>query len=216
MSTSRSGGGSGRAASYVRTARVRNAQAMTELELRVTKMRGGIMAACAKAGMDEDTRRDMFERVAGKRSLTQMSAAELGKILDEINANKNPVAHSAKMVQNKVYALWMSAYWLGEIDHSDKKALDSFVKRQTGCDKFAWLKPHQAAKVIEALKAMCERAGVQWGLEEPSVAVSNALGHIILMHRIKTHVNISTDAQTAAREIPKLGKLWRMSLGKPV
>jgi phage gp16-like protein len=216
MSITRTTRGSGRPSNYVAAQKSKNIAAMTNTDPRVTKMRGGIMAACGKSGMDEDTRRDMFERVTGRRSLTQMSAEELGKILDEINSNKNPVAHSAKMVQNKVYALWMSAYWLGEIDYSDKKALDSFVKRQTGCDKFAWLKPHQAAKVIEALKAMCERAGVQWGGEEPSVAVANTLGHSILMHRIKTHVNISTDAQTAAREIPKLGKLWRMSLGKPV
>jgi phage gp16-like protein len=109
MRISSSAGRVGRAANFIRRSRTETTKMMTDLDDRAKKLRGAIMAVCAKLGLDEETRRDLFERLTNKRSLTQMHPVDLAKILDDLNLTKNPVSHAAKGVQNKVYALWMSA-----------------------------------------------------------------------------------------------------------
>lgn len=60
-------------------------------------------------------------------------------------------------------ALWMSAYALNIVDNRDDRALIAFCTRQTGLESTRFLiTPDAARPVIEALKAMCARAGVTW------------------------------------------------------
>lgn len=59
----------------------------------------------------------------------------------------------------KARALWIALYHLGEIENASEEALASFVQRQTSVAAMQWLGPEDYNKVIEALKAMCERAG---------------------------------------------------------
>jgi phage gp16-like protein len=178
---------------------------------RLKSMRSSIMAACAKSGMDEETRRNMFEKVTGKRSLTAMRFGELGKVLDEINSNKNPVSHGAKVVQNKVTALWKSAWALGVIEQDNTAALDAFIKRQTGCAKFIWLKPGDANKVVEALKVMLSRAGVRWVQDgspgvppvtiDPATAVWRALTQMTDREGVTEHMYLTQRALDYIRKV---------------
>lgn len=132
---------------------------------------GAVHAAAKHAGLDEETRRALMARVTGKRSCAEMTGAELGKVLDEINRNK-PAAD--RPVVRKVRALWLSLYWLDVVNSREESALNAFVERQTGVAAAKWLKADQAASVIEALKAMATReAGVDWG----SWAHHETLGH---------------------------------------
>jgi phage gp16-like protein len=59
----------------------------------------------------------------------------------------------------KARALWISLYHLGEVRDRRESALENFAKRQLGCERMAWANQREAAKLIEALKAMAERGG---------------------------------------------------------
>lgn len=124
-------------------------------------LKRAILAACARLGLDEDARRDLQQDVIGKRSLTEMTTAELVKLRDHLNRGwKHP--DRARPHMGKIRALWWSLYWLGAIRRVDDDALAAFVKRQTGIERLKFLGHMDAPKVIEALKSWLEREGVSW------------------------------------------------------
>jgi phage gp16-like protein len=57
-----------------------------------------------------------------------------------------------------IQVLWRKLAAAGAIQHSEDKALASFVKHVTGKPDFAWLTVHEASRVIEILKKWLERA----------------------------------------------------------
>ena len=130
-----------------------------------------VHAAAAKAGLDDETRRALQERVTGKRSAADMTPAELGRVLDAIHGRG--VQHPW---QRLIAALWQDLHWLGEVRDPSPAALDAFVRRQTGRGGLRMLDARSADRVIEALKSWLRRAGVslvpQTGVEE---AVAHAL-----------------------------------------
>lgn len=120
-----------------------------------------VRAACRAQGIEDDDRRALQLEITGKASLGDMSPGEIGRVLDRLNRNRAaPMAHRAHV--GKIRALWWSLYWLGAIDDPGAKALDAFVKRQTGRQALRFLGHAQAPSVIEALKSMAVREGVAW------------------------------------------------------
>lgn len=120
-----------------------------------------IRAACKRQGIDDDTRKDIQETLIGKASMSDMSLAELGRLLDHFNKGwKGPMGHRAHI--GKIKALWWSLYWLGAIDDPGDRAISAFVERQTGVSSIKFLDHRKAASVIEALKSWLERLGVVW------------------------------------------------------
>lgn len=120
------------------------------------------------AGLDEETRRDLYEQVTGKRSAKAMSEKERLKV---VAALKNKTGHASNTQTHlngkyakKLQALWIAAYNLGVVHDRRDSALIAFVKRQTSIDHVRFVHDQQHAdKVIEALKAMLTReAGVTW------------------------------------------------------
>ena len=124
----------------------------------------------------EDDYRAVLLRVTGKTSSTACSDAELGRVLDEFKAKgwtpkvvacgkarsgtapipNRPADHpSAK----KARALWLSLWNLGEIRDASEAALESFAHRQLKVERLQWADQALVYKLIEALKAMAERAG---------------------------------------------------------
>lgn len=123
------------------------------------KLIGAVHAAARALG--EEDRRAIYAEVTGKRSLTEMTLAEIGQVLDRFNRNRpRPMAHRPHVA--KVRALWWTLYWLGEAQSPADTALDAFVRRQTGIDGLRFLDHRNAPAVIEALKAWAARAGVRW------------------------------------------------------
>jgi hypothetical protein len=131
-----------------------------------------IHTACKDLGIDEDTRRDLYERVTGKRSLTDMSPAEHERIVAELRAKGfKALSHRPDGRQKltgkyagKLQALWIAGYNLGLIRSRDDMALLAFIKKQTGIDHSRFLRDaDDAARVIEALKGWLARGGgVDW------------------------------------------------------
>lgn len=145
------------------------------------RLQRALMAACRKRGIDDDTRRDLIEQITGKRSSKDLTLPEFGQVLDRINrgaggnrARPDQADKPAKPkrasrpesvhpVHGKIRALWWTCYWLGLVDlpGENDQAIDAFVRRQTGIDALRFVTHRQAPAVIEALKDMARRAGVE-------------------------------------------------------
>lgn len=123
-------------------------------------------------GLDEDTYRLVLERVTGKTSSTACTDAELGRVLDEFKARGwTPKAtdggrakpRSSRAADHptakKARALWLSLWELGEVRDPSEAALESFARRQLGGERLQWADQARVYRLIEALKAMAERAG---------------------------------------------------------
>lgn len=61
----------------------------------------------------------------------------------------------------KARALWLALWHLGELADGSEVALAAFAERQTGVAALQWVRGEDASRVIDALKAMCGRAGYQ-------------------------------------------------------
>lgn len=120
---------------------------------------------------DDEGWRDLVERVTGRRStrgLTPVQSDALIGELDRLTGGKAAPRKSRSDLSGpyapKLRALWIAAWNLGAVRSRSDQSLIAFAKRQTGVDHPNWLRDaEQAAAVIEALKAMCEREGVYWG-----------------------------------------------------
>lgn len=118
-------------------------------------------AAARRLGLDDDDRRALQVEVVGKRSLGDMTLAELGKLLDRLNRDwKGPSGDRAHT--SKIRALWWTLYWLGAVDEPKDRAIDGFVRRQTSVSALRFLDSRQAHSVIDALKSWAGREGVAW------------------------------------------------------
>lgn len=117
---------------------------------------------------EEDDRRDLYQRVTGKRRLREMTPGDKDAVLDELRSlGFRNAAGKSQLVGpygKKLQALWISAWNLGLTRSRDDQALIAFVRRQTGIAHTRWLRdPKEADKVVEALKSWTARAGVVWG-----------------------------------------------------
>lgn len=128
-------------------------------------------------GLREDERRDVLERLTGHRSAGDCTDAQLDQVLAHFRTlgwKAKPAAQPAARsgaapkprrqpatspVAMKARAMWLSLWNLGVVRQSSEAALEAFAKRQLGVDRLQWADEGQAYRLIEALKAMAERAG---------------------------------------------------------
>jgi len=157
-----------------------------------------IHVAKKQLGLDDDTYRDLLDRVTGKRSAKDMSDAERQAVLEEMrrqgggfkpgsNGSRRPLeGRFAKKLQ----ALWIAGWNLGVVRDRDDAALIAFVRRQTHIDHVRFLvDAAEARKAVEAIKAWLTReAGVDWGddsdkpawLREPGAQIAMAQWTILV------------------------------------
>jgi len=117
-----------------------------------------IHIAKKELGLDEDTYRDVLERVTGQRSAKGQKRAllaEFRRIGWKGGASRK---RSEKGYVRKVFAVWGDLKRKGIWQNPDVSSLRTFVKKMTGCEDPEWLSYHQATLVIEALKKMGERS----------------------------------------------------------
>lgn len=115
-----------------------------------------------EAGLDDETYRDLLERVTGQRTAAGLSDAQIGRVLDELRGLGWKPRPSAKPSGaphvRKVWALWADLCRAGIPREPTRAALRSFVERQVGVADPEWLNPTQANHITEALKAWRRRA----------------------------------------------------------
>ena len=153
---------------------------MTASDPSRVKLIRAVHARARDMGMDDDTRRALQVRAAGKDSCRDMSAAELRRVLALMRGGRGNGGRRPRdrmpdgPLAAKLRALWWSGIQLGVVERPGDGALMSFIKRQTGLDaaRFAH-DPRDANKAVEGLKAWLAReAGVDWspypGVSEPA------------------------------------------------
>lgn len=117
-------------------------------------------------GLTDDDYVAVLLRVAGHESAGQCTDAELDRVLKDFERmgfsakarpkGPRPADHPAA---KKARALWISLGLLGAVRDPSERALEAFARRQLGCTKMAWADQSMVYKLIEALKAIAERAG---------------------------------------------------------
>lgn len=133
-----------------------------------------VQIARKELGLDEDTYRAMLERITGRTSSAACTDDQLGAVLDEMKAKgwkprvvaggrsgrsaRRP-APAASPVARKARALWISLHQLGVVRDPSEAALERFAARQLGVERLVWASASHGYRLIEALKAMAQRAG---------------------------------------------------------
>lgn len=149
-----------------------------------------IHVARRQLGLDDDTARDLYERVTGKRSAKEMSEAERNRVVQELRRQgftQPPSTGTRRKLEGpfakKLQALWIAAWNLGLVADRRDGALLAFVKRQTGIDHTRFLvAAADADKAIEALKGWTARdGGVDWHVDRTTSGWARQPGAKIAM-----------------------------------
>lgn len=130
------------------------------------RMLGQIHAMAKELGLADESYRDVIERVAGQRSAALVEDGKLYAVVQEFLRlgagrkikGKRPVAGSPMALRCR--ALWLNLWHLDELDDGSEQALAAFVQRQTDRQDLRFCNAEQLSDVIEGLKDMCSRVGL--------------------------------------------------------
>ena len=121
-----------------------------------------IHVAKAQLKMDEDSYRNLLQRVTGTNSCTSMSVQQLESVMDEMKAKgfKTRKAPSGRRLSpkskgteiDKVRAIWITMFQQGFVRDGSESALDAYVSRMVNISHVGWLKDESLAQVLESLK----------------------------------------------------------------
>jgi len=129
-----------------------------------------VHAACRGLGLDEEARHDLQLAVTGKTSMTRMSASDLSRLLDRLNApgktlkrsRRHPLAPRGDL--RLIHALWGELGRRGALKRPGRDGLNSFIRTRFGAHwSFVPLDVDMLTDtgcitcVIQALQAMLER-----------------------------------------------------------
>lgn len=135
-----------------------------------------VHVGCRELGLDGEVRRDLQLVVTGKASMHDMDEADLNKLVVALKERgfkphggkaraKRPAAKRADT--RFAHVLWGKLHKAGSVDQGGAKGLNAFIRarfeKTWGAAVFdidAMQDHRQIATVIEALKGMCARAGI--------------------------------------------------------
>jgi phage gp16-like protein len=138
-----------------------------------------IHVACRQLGLDEDTRRDLQLVATGKASLRDMDAAEQTLVLEALKARgfaPGPASAAKKGFRRPAtrgdvrfcHVLWGKLVKAGAVQVPGATGLNAFIRARfekawgaVPIDIDSMRDWKQIATVIEALKGMCQRTGIE-------------------------------------------------------
>jgi phage gp16-like protein len=132
-----------------------------------------IHIAKKELNLHDDDYRAILERVTGQNTAKGLSNAQADAVVAEFKRMgfkpKLVVSQAGRRLgktaaaqhdtARKARALWLSLWQLGIVRKREEAALEAFAKRQLGCERMVWADQQMMFRLIEALKAMAERAG---------------------------------------------------------
>lgn len=128
--------------------------------------------AVKKLAMHDDDYRALLVRVTGTNSAKACDRRQLAAVVAEFErlgfdrAARAPSSRATHPVAKKARALWISLYQLGAIGDASEAGLETFGQRQLGVERLQWADQSEGFRLIEALKAMAQRAG--WDQRVPA------------------------------------------------
>lgn len=141
-----------------------------------------IHVGCKQLGIDNDTRRDLQQQVTGKASMSQMTEADLGKVVAALKKRGfEPFGNSylgrgkgkAKPAAPRgdlryIHVLWRLLGEAGAVTKPGRDGLNAFIRARfedswdfVPIDVDALRDPAKINAVVRALKDWCARAGVR-------------------------------------------------------
>lgn len=123
---------------------------------------------------DDAEKRAIYSRVTGVDQLKVMTVGQEEKVLAELRRlGFNPAAKlsagqpdMAGKFSPKIRALWIALYNLGAVQDRRDSAITAFVKGQVAIDRVRFVhRANDANSIIEALKAIATRHGVDWSVK---------------------------------------------------
>jgi phage gp16-like protein len=125
-----------------------------------------IHIAKAQLRLCDDDYTAVLLRETGRTSAADCDQAELEKVLRAFEARgfsakarRSGPAPADHPAARKARAMWISLGLLGAIEDTSERALETFARRQLGCDKLQWANQALVYKLVEALKAIAVRHG---------------------------------------------------------
>ena len=137
-----------------------------------------VHVGCRELGIDRETRRDLQRLVTGKASMTEMTEADLESMVQALKDRgfrPSPGAAPRRKAAERgdvrfAHVLWGKLHRAGAVDKAGAAGLNAFIRARfeqawgaVPIDIDAMRDGQQIATVIEALKAMCARAGIDLG-----------------------------------------------------
>lgn len=138
-----------------------------------------IFAGCKQLGIDSETRHDLQLIVTGKASMSDMTDADLRKMVNALkergfetgfkrgSKGRHKLAPRADL--RLVHVLWAKLGEAGALDRPDRAGLNAFIRarfegkwQSVPIDVDAIRDPKQINAVIRALKNMCANKGVSF------------------------------------------------------
>jgi len=133
-----------------------------------------VHVGCRQLGLDTETRHELQRQVTGKESLTSMTEGELKAVLKALEnrgfkpAKKGKHKGAPRADLRYAHKLWTLLGEAGALREPGRAGLNAFIRARFGAkwgsvpaDVDMLREWGQIADVIDALKAMCQRAGVE-------------------------------------------------------
>ncbi len=116
---------------------------------------------------EDDAWYDFVEKHTGQRSTRGLSPKQTKALILALNAMGAKRVTRRKTITGpyakKIQALWIACWNMGLIKSRDDRSLNRFATKQASVSHANWIRdPEDARAVIEALKKMLERKGVDW------------------------------------------------------
>ncbi|MFE3838864.1 phage protein GemA/Gp16 family protein [Pseudogemmobacter sonorensis] len=149
-------------------------------------LRKMIHTACRQLGLDEDARRGLQVVATGKASMSDMSESDLRKVVEALKKRgfepfgnsyfkrgQKPAQGRAKPLAPRadlrlIHVMWKLLGEAGAIDKPGRAGLNAFIRarfentwKSVPIDIDVMRDHGQIDDVVQALKAMCRRAGVR-------------------------------------------------------
>lgn len=136
-------------------------------------LRKTIFVACRELGLDHEARHDLQLLVTGKQSLTDMTEADLKKVVNALkkagfktsNGKRYPRAPRADL--RLCHVLWAKLGHAGKLKTPGRAGLNAFVRRRFGetwgsvpADIDMLREHEQINDIVRALKDWCAREGI--------------------------------------------------------
>lgn len=142
-----------------------------------------IHVAQKQLAMNQDDYEQLLFDAGGATSCSDLDDRGLARVLDRMKklgfrplppkGRKGATRPADHPMARKARALWISLHHLGVVDNPSEKALETFARRQLRCAKLQWADQSQGYKLVEALKAMAEKAG--WSQDVGTSSGPNAI-----------------------------------------
>lgn len=131
-----------------------------------------IHIAKSALGWDDDTYRDVMFTVCRARSSAALDFAGRKTFLAHLQACQQQMGLATPTPQKtapwsarhrQIWSLWQQLADAGLVDKRTHKALDAWVKRQTGVDRFEWANVPQLDALIDSAKGWLARSQAKPG-----------------------------------------------------